>query len=595
MSAAAQQAAEQQPSAQPPAPDATQTAQSSQQAAPATAQPAQTQAAQPAAAQAGTIAPPAPAPAPTTMDQVVTLFIEREHGLIKALANRTPVVETYLQNLTADPQLGPVPSADHYFLGRMDMGETVDRKDYLKEENRSMESRLLGGFGKLYKVQYQPLGFSWMVYADRTDFDREHYDFHYARREFLGDVRCLVFDVTPKPKSGRGRFLGRIWVEDQGYNIVRLNGTYAPAPRNAMFFHMDSWRLNLIPGYWVPAFIYSEEGDFSAGVKNKLAFKAQTRIWGYDLKKGGKDDELTQIRVDSVTDESAAAQDASPLQAERVWQQQAEDNVVERLTNAGLLAPDGDLDRILQTVVNNLEVTNNIDLPRPVRTRVLLTSPLETFSVGNTIVISRGLVDVLPDEASLAAVLSHELAHIVLGHNLGSKYAFNDRMLFSDEGTYQNLGFKHIPEEEAAADKKAIELLKNSPYAQKLDNVGLFLKALQLRAPQLSALLTTHLGNPLAENGTVNRLSALATQGPALDNTKLDQIAALPLGGRVKINPWDDKAEMVKAAPVAITSARDKMPFEVTPFFPRLIRYDAGAAAPAAAPTTAAVNSGSGN
>jgi hypothetical protein len=399
-------------------------------------------------------------------------------------------------------------------------------------------------------------------------------------------VRCLVFDVKPKPKSGRGRFLGRVWVEDQDFNIVRLNGTYAPAPRNSYFFHMDSWRLNLIPGYWVPAFIYSEEGDFSAGVKNKLAFKAQTRIWGYDLKKGGKDDELTQIRVDSVKDESAAAQDASPLQAEREWQQQAEDNVVERLTAAGLLAPEGDVDHILQTVVNNLEVTNNIDLPRPVRTRVLLTSPLETFSVGNTIVISRGLIDVLPDEASLAAVLSHELAHIVLGHNLGSKYAFNDRMLFSDDSTYDNLGFKHIPEEEVAADKKAIDLLKNSPYAQKLDNVGLFLKALQARTPQLSALLTTHLGNPLAEAGTVNRLSALAQQGPALDNNKLDQIAALPLGGRVKINPWDDKAEMVKTAPVAITSARDKMPFEVTPFYPRLARFGAGPSN--IAPTTAA-------
>ena len=323
-----------------------------------------------------------------------------------------------------------------------------------------------------------------------------------------------------------------------------------------------------------------------------MAFKAQTRIWGYELKKGGKDDELTQIRVDSVTDESPTAQDASPLQAERAWQQQAEDNVVERLTNAGLLAPDGDVDRILQTVVNNLEVTNNIDLPRPVRTRVLLTAPLETFSVGNTIVISRGLIDVLPDEASLAAVLCHELAHIVLGHNLGSKYAFNDRMLFSDEGTYQNLGFRHIPEEETAADKKAIELLKNSPYAQKLDNVGLFLKALQQRAPALGALLTTHLGNPLASNGSVTRLSALATQGPVLENTKLDQIAALPLGGRVKINPWDNRAEMVKTAPVAITSARDKMPFEVTPFFPRLARYGATPTTPVA-PTSAANNSGS--
>jgi hypothetical protein len=541
-----------------------------------------------------TPAAPATVPAPTTMDQVVTLFIEREHGLIKALSNRTPVVETYLQNLTNDPQLGPIPNADHYFLGRMDMGESVDRKDYLKEEEKGgMEARLLGGLHKLYKVQYQPLGFSWMVYADRTDFDREHYDFHYVRREFLGDVRCLVFDVTPKKGSGRGRFLGRIWVEDQGFNIVRLNGTYYPAPRNSYFFHMDSWRLNLIPGYWVPSMIYSEEGDFSAGAKNKLAFKAQTRIWGYDLKKGGSEDELTQIRVDSVKDESSEAQDASPLQAERVWQQQAEDNVIERLTYAGLLAPEGDLDKILQTVVNNLEVTNNIDLPRPVRTRVLLTAPLETFSVGNTIVISRGLIDVLPDEASLAAVLAHELAHIVLGHNLGSKYAFNDRMLFSDDATYQNLGFKHIPEEEQAADKKAIELLKNSPYAQKLGNVGLFLRALQQRAPALTALLTTHLGNPLAENGTVTRLAALESQGPALDMNKLDQIAALPLGGRVKINPWDDKAEMVKTAPVAITSARDKMPFEVTPFFPRLARYGASAAGPGSATTAANSTPGS--
>src|ERR1700734_462997 len=538
----------------------------------------------PQAPQSQTSTAPAPTPStlpqPTTMDQVVDRFIEREHGLMKMLSNRTPVVETYLQNLTADPQLGPVPSADHYFLGRMDMGETIDRKDYLKQQDKGMETRLMGGFNKLFKVQYQPLGFSWMVYADRTDFDREHYEVHYIRREFLGEVRSLGLDVTPKKGAGRGRFLGRIWVEDQEYNIVRLNGTYYPAPRNSYFFHMDSWRLNLIPGYWVPAYIYSEEGDFSAGVKNKMAFKAQTRIWGYDLKKGGKDDELTQIRVDSVKDESASTQDASPLQAERVWQQQAEDNVVERLTSAGLLAPDGEVDKILQTVVNNLEVTNNIDLPRPVRTRVLLTAPLETFSVGNTIVISRGLIDVLPDEASLAAVLSHELAHIVLGHNLGSKYAFNDRMLFSDDSTYNNLGFKHIPEEEAAADKKAVDLLNNSPYAQKLDNVGLFLKALQARATQLNALLTTHLGNSLASNGTIDRLAALESKGPALDNNKLDQVAALPLGGRVKINPWDDKAEMVKTAPVAITSARDKMPFEVTPFYPRLARFGTNNAAP---------------
>src|SRR5581483_7855773 len=170
ISAAAQQATEPQASAQPAAPQATQTAQPSQQPDVQPA-PAASSDQAPAAAPLSTIAPPPSFAAPTTMDQVVTLFIEREHGLIKVLSNRTPVVETYLQNLSADPQLGPVPSEDHYFLGRLDMGETVDRKDYLKEEEKGgMQSRLLGGFQKLYKVQYQPMGFSWMVYADRTDF-----------------------------------------------------------------------------------------------------------------------------------------------------------------------------------------------------------------------------------------------------------------------------------------------------------------------------------------------------------------------------------------------------------------------------------------
>jgi hypothetical protein len=553
-----------------------------QQAAPAPQNP------QPASA-----SQPAQAP-PTTMDQVVDRTIDREKALIKFLAPRTPLVETYLQNLQQDPQLGPIPQNDRYFLGRMDLSESIDRSDFLKEEkgkDEGMEKHLLGGFTRAFKFQYQPLGFSWMIFADRNDFDRQHYTFRYARREFLGEVRCLVFDVTPKKDAGRGRFLGRIWVEDQDFNIVRLNGTYTHSKRNTYYFHMDSWRLNLAPGYWIPAYIYSEEGDFTAGAKNKIAFKAQTRMWGYNLKVSTGSDELTQIRVDSVKDETPAAQDASPLAAEREWQQQAEDNVVERLERAGLLSPEGDVDKVLQTVVNNIEITNNIDLPRPVRTRVLTTSPLETFSVGNTIVISRGFIDVLPDESSLAMVLSHELAHIVLGHNLGSQYAFNDRMLFSDEATYANLGFKHIPEEEAAADKKAIDMLKNSPYAQKLESAGLFVKALQARAAQLGSLLQAHLGNSIAQNGTVTRMAQLASSAPALDWNKLDQIAALPLGGRVKLNAWDNKVEIVKAQPVAITSARDKMPFEVTPFFPRLSRFSAEAApaaSPAAAPATTA-------
>ena len=155
----------------------------------------------------------------------------------------------------------------------------------------------------------------------------------------LGDAAKGVLEA--EIVAGNGRFRGRIWIEDQDFNIVRLNGTYEPRPRTAYFFHLDSWRLNLLPGYWVPAYVYSEEGDFSDGSKDKMAFKAQTRLWGYDLQKGGNS-EFTEVLVDStVKHESPAAQDAPPLQAQWQWQQQAGDNVIERLQNAGLLAPAG--------------------------------------------------------------------------------------------------------------------------------------------------------------------------------------------------------------------------------------------------------------
>jgi hypothetical protein len=510
------------------------------------------------------------------MDKVVDRAIEREHALMEVLKTRTPLVETYLQDLKFDSEGGPVPVHDHYFLGRMDLGERADRKDFLSKDT-SFESRLLGGFTRLYKLEYKPLGFSWMIYADHDDFNRQTYDFKYVRREFLGAIRCIVFDVSPKPGTGKGRFRGRIWIEDQNYNIVRLSGFYEPRPRNAYFFHMDSWRLNLIPDYWVPAYVYSEEGDSSNLSKDKITFKAETRLWGYDLKKGSQNSELTEVVVDStVKDESQAMQDRSPLQAQWQWQQQAGDNVIERLQSAGLLAPEGEVDKVLETVVNNLLITNKIELPGPVRARVMLTLPLETFSAGNTIVVSRGLLEVLPDEASLAMVLSRELAHIVLGHNMGGKYAFSDRMLFSDESTYQNLGFRHPPEEETAADEKAIELLKNSPYAEKLNTPGLFLREVAVRGRALSALLTPHLGSGFTDpKGTMNRMVGLMNSAPVLDPNRLDQIAALPLGGRVKLNPWDDRVELTKAAPMAIASARYKMPLEVTPFFPWLTRSGA--------------------
>jgi peptidase M48-like protein len=517
----------------------------------------------------------ASAAAPGSFDQALDKVVEREHFFVAQMRHLHPLVETYIQNLKSDPEAGMVPKSDQYFLGRLDMTDGTEDRSFMGQPG--FGHRALSKLTSLYALKFLPLGFAQMVILDE-DFQRKYYDFTFVRREFLGDVRCLVIEVQPKRGSGNGRFVGRIWVEDEDYNVVRFNGTYGPHPRSAYYLHFDSWRLNLRPGVWLPAYIYSEESDLQRRFGRSLCFKAQTRLWGYDLQRLGRNEEFTQILVDApqtVRDQSDTAQDATPVESQRLWERQAEENAVERLHKIGLIAPEGEVDKVLHTVVNNLAVTNNLEIQPEVHTRVLLTSPLESFTIGHTIVISRGLLDVLPDEASLAMVMAHELSHIALGHRLDTKLAFNDRMFFPDEDTFQRLDFARNPADEEAADKKALELLANSPYKDKLANAGLFLKALQERAPDLKNLIRPHLGDSLA-NGKSLRMSALLNSAPQLESQRTDQIAALPLGGRIKLDPWSSRIELVKTKPIALISSREKMPFEITPFFPHLTRLSSG-------------------
>jgi hypothetical protein len=219
------------------------------------------------------------------------------------------------------------------------------------------------------------------------------------------------------------------------------------------------------PNLWLPSFVYSEERELHYALAKKLDFKAQTRLWGYNLGHAAQEQELTKVLVETpVQDETKNANDLTPVQAQRSWDRQAEDNVIDRLQRIGLIAPKGEVDKVCETVVNNLEVTNNLDIDPDVRCRVMMTSTLESFTVGHTIVLSRGLIDVLPDEASLATMIAHELSHIVLGHRLDSSYAFFDQLLgVQDKDTFRHFGFARTPDEENAASAKAAELLAKWP------------------------------------------------------------------------------------------------------------------------------------
>src|SRR6266699_3577145 len=466
-------------------------------------------------------ATPKPADQPRTMEEVIDRVITNENRGNQQIKQYSPLVETYIQNLKPDKELGYIPAGDKYFLGRADFSKGVTLVSLTDTNGKG--KKIFGSIGNFFSfaMQFLPDGFLQMIFIDTNGFDKQHYKFDYVRREFVGEVRCLVFDVTPVEKSGKGRFLGRIWVEDQDFNIVRFNGAYGGGGRSSWYFHFDSWRTNLQPGVWMPSFVYSEERDLHYALTKKLDFKAQTRLWGYSLGHASQEQELSKILVETpVQDETKTANDLTPIQAQRSWDRQAEDNLADRLERIGLIAPRGEVDKVLETVVNNLEVTNNLDIDPEVHCRVMTTTTLETF---------------------------------------------------------RHFGFQRTPTEEAAASAKGMQLLNNSPYKNQLGNAGLFLTALEVRQKEIPNLISGHLGN------RVPVIADLKTSATVDQKQNPQMIAALPIGGRVKLDPWSDGLDLIKSKPVGTVAEREKMPFEVTPFMPYLTRYGADVAKPIAA------------
>ncbi len=515
------------------------------------------------------------------LDEIIDRMIKREHDEMAAFDLYSPIIETYIQEVKFSQAVGTVPKSDFYFLGQADFRGRLKVRSMI-------ESSKKGSF----LWSFDPAGFLQMIYVDRGEFDKAHYRFEYRGRKFLGEVRCHVFDVFPAPKVRGARFVGQIWVEDQDFTVVRINGKYAPAIHfswktfeDEYYLHFDSWRTNVKSGLWLPSYVYSQELNRPMRFSNP-SYKSSTHLWGYKLKQGSREEELSRLLVESakpIKDE-ATQHDRSPLEAQREWRHEAENNVLDLLERDGLLAPQGEVDKLLNTVVNNLEVTNNVDEQIDLRCRVLLTSGLEMFSVGNTIVVSRGLIDVVPNEETLAALVAHGMADAMLPKPNQDQYAFSDISRLSPTEVLKRLSFEEGKMEAAQNSQKAMELLKKSPYAAKLGNAGLFLEQLHSQAKELKRLISPQLGNEIFF------ATQLLQAAPTLEPGNKGQISALPMGSRLKLDPWSAGVSLMKSKPMALLSARDKMPFEVTPLVPYLTRYVEASAAQADSTAAVAFN-----
>jgi hypothetical protein len=119
-----------------------------------------------------------------------------------------------------------------------------------------------------------------------------------------------------------------------------------------------------------------------------------------------------------------------------------------------------------------------------------------------------------------------------------------------------------------------LEYLQNSMYKDQLPTAGLYYAQLVERGKVLKGLTTPKLGDSLLKPDGTAWMAELQKMAPKLNWDDLTQSPALPLGSWLKTDPWDDKVHMLNAKRYAPMNARDKMPFEVTPIFYKLQRYD---------------------
>src|SRR3569833_178168 len=124
---------------------------------------------------------------PLTPEQhaLVVKGIGREKVLIKAIQPRTPLVETYIQNIRPDVKLYQVPVSDEYMLSRVDFGKGFFDKTFQPRQSSKKGGWFKGSLASITnltkalgldtKFTYNPLGFTEMMFLDPSGFDDQHY------------------------------------------------------------------------------------------------------------------------------------------------------------------------------------------------------------------------------------------------------------------------------------------------------------------------------------------------------------------------------------------------------------------------------------
>src|SRR5580698_4742553 len=111
----------------------------------------------------------------TTVNQAIDRMIAREHDENATVRRYNPIIETYIQDMKPDPQMGFIPVKDHYFLGQAILSKGVVDQSILQGKGKKKidEFNPLYHLSSFFESSYVPEGFLQMIYLDTSSFDRQ--------------------------------------------------------------------------------------------------------------------------------------------------------------------------------------------------------------------------------------------------------------------------------------------------------------------------------------------------------------------------------------------------------------------------------------
>jgi outer membrane lipoprotein-sorting protein len=93
-----------------------------------------------------------------------------------------------------------------------------------------------------------------------TAEDLPEYDVEYRGKEKADELDTYVFSVKPRHmEKGKRYFEGKIWVDDQDFQIVKTDGRAVPQTRQSKFPRFETIRQMIDKKYWFPVWTMADE------------------------------------------------------------------------------------------------------------------------------------------------------------------------------------------------------------------------------------------------------------------------------------------------------------------------------------------------